>query len=121
MTKNDDDKPDKELTATAGGEELSPEEFFDNTGLKRGTNTLEMQDDNMYIILTKEALPDGATENMNSVGMTLLSSNGGDPDLVVLAAGMCELLRHDPEILIQAGYEFMDKAANFGDGVNTLQ
>ena len=111
----------KDLDDGVGDVIETADEFCASTGLIEGTTNIEMRDDNMYIVLTKEEVPADAGEGMGAVGVALLSSNGGDQYLAIIAAGMCELLRNDPDLLIHAGYEFMDRASGIAAGTETVQ
>lgn len=121
MTDKPKDKAPAEEATADEAEPMDPE-VFSNTGLQADSTTIVMQDNSIYLVLTKEDMAEGDEDaaTMDQLGLAMLSKAGGHEDLVPFAYGIFELLHTDPEMILAAGYEFLTRKAGFQEGTNTL-
>ena len=79
-------------------------EFYNSTGLDEDDpSIIHMKDGNVYLALMPHK------DDEQSCGAAILSTDGGSDMLQLLAWGMFELLSTEPELLMEAGYEFHAK------------
>lgn len=125
MSNNNNDNDD--AIETVGEKELTEQEVFENVGLQEDSETISMQPGHIYLVLSSEKLPDDEdipsgldAEELSSFGLSMLSVDGGTPELTILSYGIFELMHTDPELVMSAGYDFMERKAGFANGTNEL-
>ncbi|HCX23424.1 MAG TPA: hypothetical protein DHN29_16005 [Cytophagales bacterium] len=101
---------DKELFAALAAELNEKEDaidILDKTGLVKEDNTIEMQDGNVYVVLSSDEDGEG--------GLSILTSDGGKEYLVQLAFGILQMVDKNQDMLMEAGFRFLSRYEDVDD------